>query len=48
MLLIVLLMSVAVSSMATELLRMQVKRVYVHPDPQSLKAGSEKLGELLG
>ncbi|MGW3044401.1 tyrosine-type recombinase/integrase [Kitasatospora sp. NPDC001159] len=23
------------------------KRVYVHPDPQSLKAGSEKLGELL-
>jgi len=24
------------------------KRVYVHPDPQSLKAGSEKLGELLG
>ena len=24
------------------------KRVYVHPDPQSLKAGSEKLGDLLG
>ncbi|MFK0178568.1 tyrosine-type recombinase/integrase [Streptomyces xanthochromogenes] len=24
------------------------KRTYVHPDPQSLKAGSEKLGELLG
>ena len=24
------------------------KRVYVHPDPQSLSAGSEKLGELLG
>ncbi|MEY9996167.1 integrase [Streptomyces sp. V4I8] len=24
------------------------KRVYVHPDPQSLKAGSEKLSELLG
>jgi len=24
------------------------KRVYVHPDPQSLKAGSEKLAELLG
>lgn len=24
------------------------KRVYVHPDPQSLRAGSEKLGELLG
>ncbi|RKE21923.1 tyrosine-type recombinase/integrase [Streptomyces sp. TLI_171] len=24
------------------------KRVYVHPDPQSLKAGSEKLNELLG
>ncbi|WJV47642.1 tyrosine-type recombinase/integrase [Streptomyces flavofungini] len=24
------------------------KRVYVHPDPQSLKAGSDKLGELLG
>ncbi|MCQ4043839.1 tyrosine-type recombinase/integrase [Streptantibioticus rubrisoli] len=23
------------------------KRVYVHPDPQSLKAGSDKLGELL-
>ncbi|MFD8750177.1 tyrosine recombinase XerC [Kitasatospora sp. NPDC059577] len=23
------------------------KRVYVHPDPQSLKAGSEKLGQLL-
>jgi len=24
------------------------KRTYVHPDPQSLRAGSEKLGELLG
>jgi integrase len=24
------------------------KRVYVHPDPQSLRAGSDKLGELLG
>lgn len=24
------------------------KRVYVHPDPQSLKTGSENLGELLG
>lgn len=24
------------------------KRVYVHPDPQSLKVGSEKLSELLG
>ncbi|SCE51804.1 hypothetical protein GA0115240_17316 [Streptomyces sp. DvalAA-14] len=24
------------------------KRVYVHPDPQSLKAGSEKHGDLLG
>ncbi|GHH38230.1 tyrosine-type recombinase/integrase [Streptomyces candidus] len=24
------------------------KRIYVHPDPQSLKAGSDKLGELLG
>lgn len=24
------------------------KRIYVHPDPQSLKAGSEKLSELLG
>lgn len=24
------------------------KRVYVHPDPQSLKAGSDKLAELLG
>jgi integrase len=24
------------------------KRTYVHPDPQSLKAGSEKLAELLG
>ncbi|MFI2188274.1 site-specific integrase [Streptomyces sioyaensis] len=24
------------------------KRVYVHPDPKSLKAGSDKLGELLG
>ncbi|MFE5602714.1 tyrosine-type recombinase/integrase [Streptomyces coelicoflavus] len=24
------------------------KRIYVHADPQSLKAGSEKLGELLG
>jgi integrase len=24
------------------------KRVYVHPDPQSLKAGSERLGDLLG
>lgn len=24
------------------------KRVYVHPDPQSLRAGSEKLSELLG
>ncbi|MEU0214319.1 tyrosine-type recombinase/integrase [Streptomyces sp. NPDC006265] len=24
------------------------KRVYVHPDPQSLKAGSDKLSELLG
>ncbi|WP_307835273.1 tyrosine-type recombinase/integrase [Streptomyces adelaidensis] len=24
------------------------KRVYVHPDPQSLKAGSEKLSELPG
>ncbi|MFJ5610633.1 tyrosine recombinase XerC [Streptomyces sp. NPDC093221] len=24
------------------------KRVYVHPDPQSLKAGSDKLGDLLG
>jgi integrase len=23
------------------------KRFYVHPDPQSLKAGSDKLGELL-
>jgi integrase len=23
-------------------------RVYVHPDPQSLKAGSDKLAELLG
>ncbi|MFI6764117.1 tyrosine-type recombinase/integrase [Streptomyces sp. NPDC050355] len=23
------------------------KRVYVHPDPQSLRAGSDKLGELL-
>ena len=23
------------------------KRVYVHPDPQSLKAGSDELGELL-
>lgn len=24
------------------------KRIYVHPDPQSLKAGSDKLAELLG
>ncbi len=24
------------------------KRTYVHPDPQSLRAGSEKLAELLG
>ncbi|MFE4691708.1 tyrosine-type recombinase/integrase [Streptomyces sp. NPDC056749] len=24
------------------------KRIYVHPDPQSLRAGSEKLNELLG
>lgn len=24
------------------------KRIYVHPDPQSLRAGSEKLSELLG
>ena len=24
------------------------KRVYVHPDPQSLKVGSDKLGQLLG
>lgn len=24
------------------------KRTYVHPDPQSLKAGSDKLAELLG
>lgn len=24
------------------------KGVYVHPDPQSLRAGSDKLGELLG
>ncbi|MGV9992104.1 tyrosine-type recombinase/integrase [Streptomyces sp. NPDC003374] len=24
------------------------KRTYVHPDPQSLQAGSEKLAELLG
>ncbi|PWI41606.1 hypothetical protein CK485_22345 [Streptomyces sp. ICBB 8177] len=24
------------------------KKVYVHADPQSLKAGSEKLNELLG
>ncbi|MEV6088880.1 hypothetical protein AB0N39_02155 [Streptomyces cellulosae] len=24
------------------------KRTYVHPDPQSPKAGSEKLAELLG
>ncbi|WP_279628442.1 hypothetical protein [Streptomyces swartbergensis] len=24
------------------------KRVYVHPAPQSLKAGSEKLAQLLG
>lgn len=24
------------------------KRTYVHPDPQSLRAGSDKLGELLG
>ncbi len=24
------------------------KRVYVHPDPQSLRAGSDKLAELLG
>ena len=24
------------------------KRVYVHPDPQCLKADSDKLGELLG
>jgi integrase len=24
------------------------KRVYVHPDPQSLKAGSDRLGDLLG
>ncbi|MEU1286677.1 tyrosine-type recombinase/integrase [Kitasatospora sp. NPDC005856] len=24
------------------------KRVYVHPDPQSLKAGADKLGQLLG
>jgi integrase len=24
------------------------KRVYVHPDPQSLKAGSDRLADLLG
>ncbi|WP_435210757.1 tyrosine-type recombinase/integrase [Streptomyces sp. bgisy034] len=24
------------------------KRIYVHPDPQSLKAGSDRLGDLLG
>lgn len=24
------------------------KRIYMHPDPQSLRAGSEKLNELLG
>lgn len=24
------------------------ERTYVHPDPQALKAGSEKLAELLG
>lgn len=23
------------------------KRVYVHPDPESLRVGSDKLGELL-
>ncbi|MFI9237637.1 tyrosine-type recombinase/integrase [Streptomyces sp. NPDC053079] len=24
-----------------------IKRIYVHPDPRSLQAGSDKLGELL-